>query len=69
MGNLLRSEEKVSEQSEEKERQKSGEVRRDEVLRMLDRKFALINQDHPAMRLLRREAERHWLHAIEEEDG
>lgn len=59
----------MSEQSDEKERQKSGEVRRDEVLRMLDRKFALIDIDHPAMRALRSEAERHWLHAIEEEDG
>ena len=59
----------MSEQSDEKERKKSGEVQREEVLRMLDRKFVLIDQEHPAMRLLRREAERHWLHAIEEEDA
>ena len=58
----------MSDEVDEMTRLKADESRREEVLRMLDRRFALVDCAHPAMNLLRREAERHWLDALEDSD-
>jgi len=58
----------VSEQSDDRARQTAIKARREEMLEMLDRRFALVDCAHPAVNLLRREAERHWSIALEDDD-